>query len=74
MRRTFLRTSTVATTAIWFFSSMSCSIPVTKAHWERCEAICQSKGGMKEACVERMKGPGCHCGNEEVIWLDQATR
>ncbi|MFW7378649.1 MAG: hypothetical protein ACOH5I_07580 [Oligoflexus sp.] len=49
------------------------STPVTSNHWQRCEDICQAKGGIKEACVEPFKGEGCHCNNDQIIWLQEVS-
>ena len=50
----------------------ACAHPVTREQWARCEEACKDGGGIKEACKESFKGPGCHCMNDQIIWLDQS--
>ena len=49
----------------------SCVTPVTKQQWEVCDHICSFYGGIKEVCVERSKGLGCHCDNDLIVWPEQ---
>lgn len=46
------------------------SKPVTSSHWKKCEKVCETRKGVKEACVETFKGRGCHCEDDKIIWLD----
>ena len=50
---------------------MSCATPVTSEVWQSCEKECQNRKGVKEACVEFFKGPGCHCNDDKIIWLNK---
>lgn len=48
----------------------ACAHPVTREQWAKCTEVCKDGGGVKEACKETFKGPGCHCMDEKIIWLD----
>ncbi len=50
-----------------------CAHPVTRAHWYRCEDVCQEQGGLREACDGLMHGPACHCENDKVIKLNDTS-
>lgn len=52
-------------------TQVSCisSRPVTAQQWQTCTEKCRNDGGLKEACDERFRGKGCHCGNDKIIWL-----
>ncbi|SMF65247.1 hypothetical protein [Pseudobacteriovorax antillogorgiicola] len=49
----------------------SCATPVTAKLWAECEDVCKDRKGVMEACVEYFKGPGCHCNDDKIIWLDE---
>lgn len=51
----------------------SCVTPVTKKQWQQCEAVCEDRQGVMEACVEFFKGPGCHCQDDTIFWLDEKS-
>ena len=48
-----------------------CATPITKAIWTECEAACADRGGLTEACDELFRGPGCHCADDHIVWLEQ---
>lgn len=55
---------------LWpFLLFMGCTTPVTVDHWNNCVDVCTPHDGLKEACDEFFKGKGCHCRDDEVIWL-----
>ena len=49
-------------------------IPITSAHWARCETICKERTGIMEMCNEYFRGPGCHCNDDQIFWLDELDR
>jgi hypothetical protein len=45
------------------------SDPVTSDHWNACVKLCDAHG-VKEACVSSIKGFGCKCGDNKVVFFD----
>lgn len=44
---------------------------ITASDWEDCEITCIMQLGVKEACKDRQGQLGCHCFDDEVIWLEE---